>query len=274
MSMHVDRDTVNYDEPSVFTVDSLVEAAIAQKGLRKTPVPPLCLLDPDGDLVRYLTLRGEGHRSDTWPCYHSDLHLFTREGQQIGVVGCAVGAPYAVLVAEELFYLGCETLVSITSAGLLDDSLTPPFFVLIEHAIRDEGTSHHYLPADTSVGVDGEVAHSIDGALRSLQIGKATAWTTDAPFRETPSRIALMKSRGAAVVEMEAAALYAVATARRKRVICFAHVTNRLATAEDDFDKGEDNSSEKMIEIATSLWRSLHRDACRSPLSCKERGRG
>lgn len=261
MKAHFYREQANYDEPSVFTVDSLVEAAIAQKGLRKTPVPPLCLLDPDGDLVRYLKLKGEGRRSETWPCYHSDLYLVTREGQEIGVVGCAVGAPYAVLIAEELFYLGCETLISITSAGLLDDSLTPPFFVLIERAIRDEGASDHYLPPDQPAALAAEVRAALADTLAGLGIGAVVAWTTDAPFRETPSRIALMKSLGAGVVEMEAAALYAFATARDKRVICFAHVTNRLATATDDFDKGEDNSSEKMIELALRTEGSLRGEA-------------
>lgn len=263
MSARLGRDKAEYDEASVFTVSNLVEAAIAQRGLRKTPVPPLCLLDPDGDLVRYLALRGEGRRSDTWPCYHSDLHLFARQGQEIGVVGCAVGAPYAVLVAEELFYLGCDTLVSISSAGLLDEALTPPFFLLIEEAIRDEGTSSHYLSPDQPAGMAADMTDALTSAIADLGIGGGVAWTTDAPFRETPSRIASMRSLGAMVVEMEAAALYAFATARRKRIICFAHVTNRLATRENDFDKGEDNSSERMIEIALTVWHSLHRDGSR-----------
>jgi uridine phosphorylase len=259
MPTRLDRDKADYDEASVFTVASLVEAAIAQKGLTKTPVPPLCLLDPDGDLVRYLALKGEGRKSDTWPCYHSDLHLFSRDGQEIGVVGCAVGAPYAVLIAEELFYLGCETLISITSAGLLEESLTPPFFLLIEEAIRDEGTSHHYLPPGQTAGLSADLSQSLAETMAGLGVGRGVAWTTDAPFRETPSRIALMRSRGATVVEMEAAALYAYAAARGKRIICLAHVTNRLATAADDFNKGQDNSSERMIEIALRTWRSLQR---------------
>ena len=147
---------------------------------------PLCLLDPDGDLVRYLTLKEEGHRSDTWPCYHSDLHLFARHGQEIGVVGCVVGAPYAVLVAEELFYLGCDTLISITSAGLLDEALTPPFFLLVEEAIRDEDTSCHYLPPDQPAVLAADVTETLAGTMTDLGIGRGVGWTTDAPFRETP----------------------------------------------------------------------------------------
>jgi len=247
---------MDYTEPSVFTVDSLVEAAIAQKGLTRTPVPHLCLLDPDGDLVRYLVATGEGRRSESWPCYHSDLYVFTRGGQAVGVVGCAVGAPYAVLIAEELFCLGCELLVSITSAGLLDDALVPPFFMLIERALRDEGPSARYVPPEVDVGLAAELGDCLADTMGGLRIGSGASWTTDAPFRETASRIALLRRCGATVVEMEAAALYAFAQARGKQVVCFAHVTNRLATAADDFDKGENNSSERMIEVALATWQA------------------
>jgi uridine phosphorylase len=249
--------TDEYAQQSVFTVEGLLDAAIRQKGIVKATVPACCILDPDGDLVRYLVQTGQGCRSDIWPCYHSDLTLFTRAGQEFGVVGCAVGASYAVLVAEELFALGCELLVSITSAGLLDDALAPPFFLLIEKALRDEGTSYHYLPPATFSILGPGLHERLREAMTAMDIRTGISWTTDAPFRETPGKIARAKSLGAAVVEMEAAALYAFAQAKQKKVVCFAHVTNRLATAENDFDKGENNSSERMIELALRMWQAV-----------------
>lgn len=252
-------DRGEYAEPSVFTVEGLLDAAIRQKGIAEATVPACCLLDPDGDLARYLVQTGQGRKSETWPCYHSELILFQREGLELGVVGCAVGAPYAVLVAEELFALGCCLLVSITSAGLLDEALAPPFFLLIEKALRDEGTSYHYLPPSTLACLGASLHERISDTVAAMGIGPGISWTTDAPFRETPGRIAHAKGLGAAVVEMEAAALYAFAQARQKQVVCFAHVTNRLATDENDFDKGENNSSERMIEIVQRVWQAATR---------------
>lgn len=68
---------------------------------------------------------------------------------EIGIIGCAVGAPLAVLVAEQLFASGCRLLVSVTSAGQITDNGATPYFILIDRALRDEGTSYHYLPPAT-----------------------------------------------------------------------------------------------------------------------------
>ena len=247
----------DYEDDSVFTVQGLLDAAVRQKRILNATVPACCILDPDGDLVRYLVQTDQGSKSDVWPCYHTDLYLFHHAGQEYGVVGWAVGAPYAVLIAEELFALGCMLLVSITSAGLLDDALAPPFFLLIEKALRDEGTSYHYLPPATFAEISADLGECIGNTVRAMGIREGISWTTDAPFRETPKKIADVKGLGAAVVEMEASALYAFAQAKKKPVVCFAHVTNRLATAENDFDKGEDNASKRMIEIVRSVRRAV-----------------
>jgi hypothetical protein len=89
-------------------------------------VPEVCLLDPDGDVVRVLQQTGRGRRSETWACYHTDLWQSEVAGIPVGVVGNAVGAPFAVLVAEELFASGCKFLVSVTSAGQIDPAMTLP----------------------------------------------------------------------------------------------------------------------------------------------------
>jgi len=91
-----------YDETSVFIPENLLREARRQRGLGDQPVPDVCVLDPDGDIVRQLRARGQATRHDDWACYHTDLWLTAVDGRQIGIVACAVGAPFAVLVAEEL----------------------------------------------------------------------------------------------------------------------------------------------------------------------------
>ena len=78
-----------------------------------------------------------------------------------------------------------------------------------------------------------------------------TTWTTDAPFRETEAAISNSRDLGILAVEMEAAALYAFAEARQKVVVCFAHVTNQMARAEGDFEKGADDGSRDALQVIT-----------------------
>ena len=116
----------DYAEPSVFRPESLLREARRQRGLEAGHVPVVCLLDPDGDVVRYLRQIGRGHRSESWACYHTELWETEVDDSPVGVIGNAVGAPFAVLVAEELFASGCGLLVSVTSAGQLDPAMPLP----------------------------------------------------------------------------------------------------------------------------------------------------
>lgn len=240
-----------YDAPSVFTPESLLREAKRQKGAADATVPALCLLDPDGDIVRQLKMEGRARRQDHWVCYHTDLFIFDEDGLTIGVVGCAVGAPFAVLVAEELFASGCELLLSITSSGQILPVRPPPYFVLIDRALRDEGTSYHYLPPTTWSEAPAHLLTRLDRTFEDMPVTvlRGPTWTTDAPFRETSHAIATMRGRGVLAVEMEAAALYAFAAARGRAVLCFAHVTNRMGQIEGDFEKGEANGVRDAIRI-------------------------
>ena len=175
------------------------------------------------------------------------------------IVGCAVGASFAVLIAEELFASGCELLISVTSAGQIFGSNDPPYFVLIEKALRDEGTSYHYLPAASFSSIAPSVLSALEGVFAGAppRVYRGATWTTDAPFRETASALARCRELEIMAVEMEAAALYAFAEARQKPVVCLAHVTNRMAVSEGDFEKGAAGGSEdalQVVSLAARAW--------------------
>jgi uridine phosphorylase len=239
---------------AAFTPGNLLREARRQKGLAEAPVPEICVLDPDGDIVRRLRAADRAHRDPAWACYHTDLYRASDVGIELGLIGCAVGAPFAVLVAEQLFASGCELLISMTSAGQLAELSPPPYFVVIDKALRDEGTSYHYLPPAEFSDADPELLERMIGAFSHLRVPveRGATWTTDAPFRETPGGIAAMKARGLLAVEMEAAALYAFSAARRKPVLCFAHVTNQMALIEGDFEKGEADGTLDALAVITS----------------------
>ena len=245
---------------AAFTPENLLREARRQKGLNEAAVPEVCVLDPDGDIVRRLRAADRAHRDPAWACYHSDLYRATEAGLELGLVGCAVGAPFAVLVAEQLFACGCRLLISMTSAGQLAELRPPPYFVLIDRALRDEGTSYHYLPASEFSHADPTLLERTNGAFGHLRlpVERGATWTTDAPFRETADAIAAMKARDLLAVEMEAAALYAFSAARRKPVLCFAHVTNRMALVEGDFEKGDaDGTTDALAVIVAAAQASI-----------------
>ena len=97
----------NASSPSVFVPSVLLREARRQKNIPALQVPSVCVLDPDGDLVRALRRSGKAAPFAGWPCYHTELDTFTLAGQEVGIVGRVVGASFAVLVAEELFASGC-----------------------------------------------------------------------------------------------------------------------------------------------------------------------
>jgi hypothetical protein len=250
----------DHRQPSVFRPENMLREARRQKGIAPDQVPPICILDADGDILRHLRDQHGARRSDSWACYHSELWQWTSGGADHGIIGGVVGAPFAVLIAEELFASGCEALISIASAGQISPIARPPYHVLIDCALRDEGTSYHYLPAAEFAEADPALvtlaADAFHRAGCNVQVG--ATWTTDAPFRETAQAIEARKRAGILAVEMEAAALYAFATARGCPVLCLAHVTNQLGCIEGDFEKGEDEGACSSIDLVmafSSAWR-------------------
>ncbi len=244
----------HHDDPSAFTPENLLREARRQKSADAVAVPKVCLLDPDGDIVRQLRANGRALRHEGWVCYHTDMWIFDLDGHQIGVVGCAVGASFAVLVAEEMFASGCELLISVTSSGQIMPQGAPPYFILIDRALRDEGTSYHYLPPSDWSSAHDLLLSRLDGAFEDgPRVLTGATWTTDAPFRETEAAIAAARARGILAVEMEAAGLYAFAQARNRPVICLAHVTNQMGTIDGDFEKGDANGSFYALEVVSRI---------------------
>ncbi len=135
-----------YGMPSIFSPENLLREARRQKNIPDCDVPPICILDPDGDVVDYLEKNQRCETSNCWACYHSHLHVFSHNQLTLGIIGRVVGSSYAVLVAEQLFVSGCKLLISITSAGVINSNNKSEFIIITE-SLRDEGTSYHYLPA-------------------------------------------------------------------------------------------------------------------------------
>ncbi len=238
--------------------ESLLREARRQKNIPLETIPQICILDPDGDIVANLLREGKTRLNETWACYHTKLYDFICDGIEFGIIGCAVGASFAVLVAEELFACGCQLLISITSAGQIVSLDKPlPYFVLIEKALRDEGTSYHYLPPSQYSHIDKKLFEVLNYGVEesSIDISVGASWTTDAPFRETKLAIEYASSHGILAVEMEAAALYAFASVKNKSIVCLAHITNQMSNPQGDFEKELNSGSTDALKVISSITR-------------------
>jgi purine-nucleoside phosphorylase len=244
----------HHAEPSLFLAENMLREARRQKNLQTMSIPKICILDPDGDLLDRLRETGRTALCTAWACYHTKMYEFEEGGTRFGIIGCAVGAAFSVLLAEQAFASGCELLISLSSAGQIIASEHAPYFILVERALRDEGTSYHYLAPSRYADADPELIQPVLAGLlmAGLQVHSGTTWTTDAPFRETEAAIMAARTEGILAVEMEAAALYAFAKARGKKVLCFAQVTNQMGQIDGDFEKGEANGAHDAFALVTT----------------------
>ena len=129
--------------------------------------------------------------------------------------GC--GGPLAGALLEELIAYGCRKVVACGSAGCLRSEFSVESIVIPSAAIRDEGTSYHYLPPSRTVLVEPAVINKLEDVLKKHHINYQVGlnWTTDAPYRETRQKIARRKEEGCLTVDMEFASLLAVARFRK-----------------------------------------------------------
>ena len=154
------------------------------------------------------TMRGE---TDTRSIYRIEV-----AGQALAVVVPPVGAPVAAITLERMIALGTRKFIACGGAGTLIPNTTVGHLVVPTNAVRDEGTSYHYLPPSREVSPDPAAVAAIEAALKADGADYITGktWTTDAVFRETPAKIARRREEGCITVEMEAATFFAVAQFR------------------------------------------------------------
>lgn len=148
---------------------------------------------------------------------NGDLYALKKPKNKIGIMtGFGGGSPMTVELAEEFAAMGVKCMILMTWGGMLQPDLKPGDIVVIDKAIRDEGTSYHYLPPAKYVDADSKLADQLVEAIaaRGGTCSCGTTWTTDAPFRETVEEIRQYQSDGVKTVEMESSGLFTVGQVR------------------------------------------------------------
>jgi uridine phosphorylase len=140
------------------------------------------------------------------------IYSLDHNGTSILVVHPGVGAPLAAGFLEEMIQLGVKQFIACGGCGVLDQDIAAGHVLVIESAVRDEGTSYHYLPPGRDVSAGEQATRAIEDVLNDRQVPyrKVKSWTTDGLYRETPAKRSQRMAEGCVVVEMEASALFAV----------------------------------------------------------------
>lgn len=145
-----------------------------------------------------------------------DVYRLNTGSGDISVVFPGLGAPMSAALFEELIALGCRKFVACGSCGVLKSELKRGAVVIPQSAVRDEGTSFHYCPPARTIEMAPDIVKKLESVLQQrhvpYEVGRT--WTTDAFFRETKAKVARRKSEQCITVEMECAALLAVAKFR------------------------------------------------------------
>jgi uridine phosphorylase len=226
---------------SAFTADKLMEECRRMREVPEGAVPPVCILEFDGDLTDWLVQAGIANSFSSWACFHTTMFAMNLEGVSCGIIARTIGGPYAVLIAEQLHAAGAKVIIGLTSAGRLAPDVPLPCLVVATSAVRDEGTSYHYLAPSQEVACPTPVAEHLEKELAATtgwNVLSGKVWTTDAPYRETREQIERWASEGALAVEMQTASLFAFGTARHAAVASVVMVSNAVDHQGDQFDTG------------------------------------
>jgi uridine phosphorylase len=213
----------------VFTAADLVEYQRARGRLPGVQPPQTVILSFQDHLTKHVTRRYSGSKVRI---FNADLYLLRHANDRLGVIsGFGAGSATTAALVDQLAAFGVGCFLSIGLAGGLQPDHRPGQLVVSERSICDEGVSRHYLPAAEVVESSAEMAHKMRETLgrRGHACSSGTTWTTDAPFREIRKDVLTHQKEGVLAVDMEAAALFAVAKANGLPALAVFSIADTLA---------------------------------------------
>ncbi len=206
-------------EYPILEYDSAKEAIIEpSKLLSKIDIPEHCVITYFQDTITKIV---EIHNAKQvhaiqsaigeHPIYEIEYH-----GKRVAFLHPCIGAPLAAGFLEELIAFGCTKFIVCGGAGVLDSMIAVGHIVIPDRALRDEGTSYHYVPPSRIIEANPVVVKVIEEVLsrHNVPFVKGMTWSTDAYYRETSEKVKLRRNEGCIVVEMEASAYFAVSEFR------------------------------------------------------------
>ena len=188
------------------------------------------------------------------------IYKLVIDEQELALFNAPVGASACVAILEDIFALGTDKLVLFGTCGVLDEDIKETSIIIPSHALRDEGTSFHYVEASNEIAVNVGVLACFRSYLNERQIShkEGKVWTTDGIYRETNGKLKARKEAGAICVDMECSAVAALAAYRGFELCHFFYAADHLSeekwdirtlSSHEDLD-GKDRIAELAIQFA------------------------
>lgn len=228
--MPVPLDPRKYSSEAFFSPSDFIGYIRARGSLGSRPAPEAAILSYQRSLLEYVETSRPVSRAEGY--FGPQLSYLEETGGKVAIVGrFGVGSPAAAVMLEELVAWGVRRFVSVGTAGSLVADLPPGSLLLCDGALRDEGTSYHYVPEGEELFPSPALTERLGQALSraGLPHRRGPTWTTDAIYRETAGEVELFRRRGALVAEMEASALFGVARYRNVEIATCFSVSDTLA---------------------------------------------
>ena len=199
---------------AMLTAEKMIEFRRKQGGLGNVAAPQTVILCLYKGLMKYFPLKYSAKRVNG---FLGDFYLLNKAKGRTGVMGnFGIGSPVVANLAEEMIAWGAKRIVILSLAGGLQPNLAPGDILICNRAIRDEGTSYHYLPAEKYVDASSSFASELESVFKKngLSASIGSTWSTDAPYRESREEAESYQNEGVLAVDMESAGLFAVGQAR------------------------------------------------------------
>lgn len=245
------------EEFPILEFDSDKDAIIRPHNLvKKINIPKRCIVTFFADEMNNIIREYPSKIIEYFKCdaFKIPIYEVNYNGKKITLIQAMVGAPVAARQIEDLTQRGCSKFIICGDCGVLDKDIVAGHLIIPEKAIRDEGTSYHYISPSKEIEMDKDVLKVLEEFLSDNNIPylKTKTWTTDAFYRETKAKTLKRKNEGCLVVEMEAATYMAVARFNDIKLGQILYAGDNLDDKEWDRRKSniKANSRENVLKIA------------------------
>jgi uridine phosphorylase len=203
----------------ILEFDSTPEAFIEpSKIIRARDLPEHCVICFFKEVIDKVIAKHDAKVAveNKWEDGPHCIYEISHQNQRLAFFHPGVGAPISAGLLEEAVAFGCRKFIACGGCGVLEKDIAVGHLVVVSSAVRDEGVSYHYLPPAREVTANANGVNALVNTLdrRGVPYLVGKTWTTDAPYRETVKKIARRREEGCLTVEMESAALIAVAQFR------------------------------------------------------------
>jgi len=177
----------------------------------------------------------------------------------VGVIWAAPGAPLAAMVMEDLIACGAKVFIGVGLSGAIEPHINSGDFIIPSLAVRDEGTSYHYLPKNVEALPSKGIIHALKDSCRESKVRYYVGpiWTTDAPYRETRSKINYFQRKGILAVDQESSAIFSVGIYRKVRVGCILVASTNLTQPKATIGFYTEMLRDKMFRVAETSTKTI-----------------